>query len=176
MNLILKICNLTSKVDLYFLILYFLYNKNKLENMKSETMKSKSKKVKKNETKLRKVSKRSRTPRKSRIMRGGYALDIKFWDSLNDNERTQLINEANPNNNTNLKKTIEDVQDVYRTRYGTKQLYDFIFSNEQFNTLIKIWDHKVNDPSSITAGLPGIHLYTIYDNGKYQVIGKFIRN
>ena len=29
----------------------------------------------------------------------------------------------------------------------------------------KVWDHKTNDPESVTAGIPGLHVYVLA-NGK----------
>ena len=65
-----------------------------------------------------------------------------------------------------------------QSRYQPKQqfqLYDFIF-DANTKSLIKVWDHKTNNPSSITVGLPGIHIYVIKLNDQqYQIIGKITR-
>jgi hypothetical protein len=146
-------------------------------------MKSKSKKIEKVNKHLKKEIKKSRT--KSKVnkkskkqiikMQGAGEMNINRWDLLSNDEKNSLIEEANPYNNRNLKRTIEEVKNLYSSKYNDRHLYDFIFSKDSLK-IIKIWDHNVNEPNSITGGLTGIHLYTIYENGKYQVIGKFIRN
>ena len=145
-------------------------------------MKNKSKKIEKRNRHFKKEIKKSRTTRISKKQKhiikmraGGSEVNMQIWDSFSNDEKNILINEANPYNNGKLKNSIDDVQNLYRDKYGNKHLYDFIFSKDDLK-IIKIWDHNVNDPRSITGGLQGIHLYTIYENGKYQVIAKFIRN
>ena len=141
-------------------------------------MKYKSKKIEKRNRLLKKQTKKSRTNRKTKKkinkMQGSGEISIKIWDSLSNDEKNSLIDEANPYNNRNLKSSIDEIKNLYKDKYNAKHLYDFIFSQDNLK-IIKIWDHSVNEPNSITGGLPGIHLYTIYENGKYQVIGKFIR-
>lgn len=144
-------------------------------------MKSKSKKIEKINRHFKKYTKYTKKPKtnpksKKKInkMQGGNELNIQVWDSLSNDEKNSLIEMANPYNNQNLKTSIDEVKNLYKDKYNNKHLYDFIFSQDTLK-IIKIWDHNVNEPNSITGGLTGIHLYTIYENGKYQVIAKFIR-
>ncbi len=143
--------------------------------------KSKSKKIDFKNNKSKKIIKKNKDRVKSKkkiyksTMRAGGEINIQMWGSMSDDDKNYLISETDPNNNNKLKDSIDEVRNLYRYKYVNKQLYDFIFSKNEAK-IIKIWDHNVNDPNSITGGLPGIHLYTIYENGKYQVIAKFIRN
>lgn len=143
------------------------YKSKKIEKRNKYIKKSRKKPIKKSNSKFNKL--------KKMVFYGGDEANMEIWNSFSNDEKNSLINEANPTNNDKLKNSIEDVKNLYKDKYGTKQLYDFIFSKNDLK-IIKIWDHKVNDPNSITGGLEGIHLYTIYENGKYQVIAKFIRN
>jgi hypothetical protein len=139
-------------------------------------MKIKSKKLKKKSNYVKKQIKKSKTKQKINKMNGGSGeLNIETWNSLSNDEKNSLIEEANPYNTIKLKTSIEEVQNLYKDKYINKHLYDFIFSKDELK-IIKIWDHSVSEPNSITGGLKGIHLYTIYENGKYLVIAKFIRN
>lgn len=142
-------------------------------------MKYQSKKLKKKSTyvKVKKQIKKPKTKKtkKTKMNGGSGELNIETWNSLSNDEKNSLIEEANPYNTLKLKTSIEEVQNLYKDKYINKHLYDFIFSKDELK-IIKIWDHSVNEPNSITGGLKGIHLYTIYENGKYLVIAKFIRN
>ena len=138
-------------------------------------MKYQSKKLKKKSNYVKVKKYKTKKTKKTKMNGGSGELNIETWNSLSNDEKNSLIEEANPYNTLKLKTSIEEVQNLYKDKYINKHLYDFIFSKDELK-IIKIWDHSVSEPNSITGGLKGIHLYTIYENGKYLVIAKFIRN
>jgi len=86
--------------------------------------------------------------------------------------------------------TIESLQQAYSTNHYGKQLYDLIYlagaQNNKFPPAIKnkvltqpglIWDHGINHPQTITAGLPGLHIYIVLDVAakKYDLLEIFLR-
>jgi hypothetical protein len=116
--------------------------------------------------------KKSRKSRKSKIKKGGQVvqigeIDLNFFNKLPDEIKDKIKNYNNNNNNS-----IEDIQNKY-SNFTYYELYDFIFDNNK--KLIKIWYHGVNNISSITGGLKGIHIYVIKKDNNYEIIGKFIR-
>jgi hypothetical protein len=115
--------------------------------------------------------KKSRKSRKSKIKKGGQVvqmgeIDLNFFNKLPDEIKDKIKNYNNNNN------SIEDIQNKY-SNFTYYELYDFIFDNNK--KLIKIWYHGVNNISSITGGLKGIHIYVIKKDNNYEIIGKFIR-
>ena len=44
-----------------------------------------------------------------------------------------------------------------------------------YKKLIKIWDHMTNNIESITAGLPGIHIYVIIWSANRNLLQPIIR-
>lgn len=86
--------------------------------------------------------------------------------------------------------TLESLQQAYSTNYTGKQLYDLIYlagaqTNKQPPAIKKkvltqpglIWDHGINQSHTITAGLPGLHIYILLDvaRNKYDLLGIFLR-
>ena len=94
-----------------------------------------------------------------------------FWNNLGPVNQAIILYPRQP---------VTDLSIITKkyTQNQLYQLYDFIFPLEL--TLQKtpkvIWDHGKNDPNSITAGLPGVHIYAIIKNGKYEVLDRFVRN
>lgn len=91
---------------------------------------------------------------------------------------TTLQSYAQQNKSADL--AVTDLQHKYSS--GT-QLYDLIYENQKFKVYDSqkrpslIWDHGVNNPTSITAGLPGTHIY-IYkepNTGMFKLLGIIIR-
>jgi hypothetical protein len=116
---------------------------------------------------------RIKKSRKSKIKKGGQAIKIgevnsNLFNTLPDEVKNNISNLLNNDNNN----SIEDIQEKYK-KVKEFELYDFIFDNNK--QLIKIWFHGSNNVSSITGGLPGIHIYAIKKNNNYFIIGKFIR-
>jgi hypothetical protein len=77
------------------------------------------------------------------------------------------------------------IQSSYKTM-ASNQLYDLIYAQTSVSVFRQdgkltspalIWDHGVNQPASITAGKPGIHIYIMLDSktGKYILVGVFNR-
>jgi polyhydroxyalkanoate synthesis regulator phasin len=122
-------------------------------------------------------NKRIKKSRKSKIKKGGQVvqmgeINLNFFNKLPDEIKDKIKN-YNNNNNNNNNSSIEDIQEKY-SNFTYYELYDFIFDNNK--KLIKIWFHGANNISSITGGLPGIHIYVIKKNdNNYEIIGKFIR-
>ncbi len=114
--------------------------------------------------------KKSKKSRNSKIKKGGKSINIgeinlNFFNNLPDEIKDKIKNYNNNN-------SIEDIKREYM-KFTNFELYDFIFDNNK--QLIKIWFHGANNISSITGGLPGIHIYVIKKNNNYEIIGKFIR-
>ena len=107
---------------------------------------------------------------------GGEILDINtFVKTL----RPEQIKQIEIARDSSKNDSLENIKQNYITK-STLQLYDFIYDNQNNTKLIKIWDHERNNPGSITAGLPGVHVYVIIENSKipqiFEIIGKFIRS
>ena len=75
---------------------------------------------------------------------------------------------------TIINSKLNTIRQTYANKYSQYQLLDYIY-DKNTKKLIKVWDHKTNDPNSITAGLPGIHNYFVIQGDKKILIGKFIR-
>jgi hypothetical protein len=85
------------------------------------------------------------------------------------------INNINNSNNSNSSNSrLNTIRQTYANKYSQYQLLDYIY-DKNTKKLIKVWDHKTNDPNSITAELPGIHNYFVIQGDKKILIGKFIR-
>ncbi len=145
-----------------------LKNKSKVQKYHHSRLSNKQKYIKK-----RKTSKSRNSIIK--FIGGGEVLNPEsFLKNLNQKYQSEILSNINLSD-----MSLEDIKNKYR---GLQKyhLYDFIFDLSQNNPpkLIKVWDHNTNDPESITAGLPGIHIYTIIDNdidNKFKIIGKFTR-
>jgi hypothetical protein len=97
-----------------------------------------------------------------------------FFTSLSINIQHTIQRELK--NSIHLTNNLETI--ISNQLVNTSRLYDFIYQNQSQShtpTLLKIWDHGINNPESITAGLPGIHIYTIISNNEAKIIGTFIR-
>jgi hypothetical protein len=96
---------------------------------------------------------------------------IEFWNNLGTSTQAIILAPRQP---------VTDLSIIITkyTQIQLYQLYDFIFplGLTTLTTPMVIWDHGKNDPNSITAGLPGVHIYAIIKNGKYEVLDRFIRN
>lgn len=109
---------------------------------------------------------------------GGGELSVSIFNNiLNNNiilEQLQSISSGKFKNDNK----ITTIRNTYSTNENIKEhLYDFIFDLKT-KKLIKIWDHYIGKPETITAGLPGIHIYaTLESNGKSvkNIIGTFVR-
>ena len=117
---------------------------------------------------------KSKKSRNSKIKKGGNSINIgevnsNLFNTLPDDVKNNISNLLNNDNNN----SIEDIKEKYE-KVKKFELYDFIFGFD--GNLIKIWYHGINNISSITGGLPGIHIYVIKKNNNYEIIGKFIRN
>jgi hypothetical protein len=118
--------------------------------------------------------KKSRKNIKSKIKKGGQVnqmseINSNLFNNLPDEVKNNISNLLNNDNGI----SIEDIQEKYK-KFKIFELYDFIFGFDK--KLIKVWYHGANNISSITGGLPGIHIYVIKKNNNYEIIGKFIRN
>lgn len=126
------------------------------------TSKPTSKKIK---TIKRKINKK---------LNGGGEASVDIFNNLPHQVKTQINNMVS--NNLEMEMSVVQIQARYKTQQQY-QLYDFIFD---INTkqLIKVWNHETNDPMSITAGLPGIHIYVVKtdeNQNMFELIGKFTR-
>jgi hypothetical protein len=129
-----------------------------------------------------KINRRTKTKttkiiRKSLIkfIGGGEVFSPKDFFSNLKSEYQSIINSSIKSPDMDL----ENIKDKYRNQQQY-HLYDFIFDLNLAKQpkLIKVWDHMRNDPESITAGLPGIHIYVIIDQNIkpiFTFIGKFTR-
>lgn len=85
---------------------------------------------------------------------------------------------------------IDSLRQAYSTNHYGKQLYDLIYLAGAQNNILPpaiknkvltqpglIWDHGINQPKTITAGLPGLHIYVLLDvvAKKYDLLGIFLR-
>ncbi len=107
-------------------------------------------------------------------LNGGGEASVDIFNNLPLQIKTQINNMVS--NNLEMEMSVVQIQARYKTQQQY-QLYDFIFD---INTkqLIKVWNHETNNPMSITAGLPGIHIYVVKtdDNiNTFKIIGKFTR-
>ena len=151
-----------------------------VKNKKTVSRTSLTKKLKsKNKNKIIRKSNKSNTKSIKSItlkkqQKGGGEVESpeEFFTSLSINIQQTIQREfKNPIHLTNNLETIRSNQLV-----NTSRLYDFIYQRQSHTpTLLKIWDHGINNPESITAGLPGIHIYTIISNNEAKIIGTFIR-
>jgi hypothetical protein len=140
--------------------------KRMIKNKKNKTTKTKTKKT---------ISRKSLI----KFIGGGEILNPNdFFSNLKKDEQSKILSSINLSD-----MSLEDIKNNYKNQQQQKyHLYDFIFDlnlNKQ-PKLIKVWDHMRNDPESITAGLPGIHIYVIIDQKKdnttiFKIIGKFTR-
>ena len=117
--------------------------------------------------------KKSRKSRKSKIKKGGQIIQMgevnsNLFNNLPDEVKNNISNLLN----NDIDISIEDIKREYM-KFTNFELYDFIFGFDK--KIIKIWYHGVNNVSSITGGLKGIHIYAIKKNNNYFIIGKFIR-
>jgi hypothetical protein len=134
----------------------------KVITRKQQKLKSKSKL--RNKLKNRKRSKK---------FLGGGEVSIELFNRLPETVK-QNINNLLSQSQTQTEMSVNQIQARYQPQQQF-QLYDFIF-DANTKSLIKVWDHQTNNPTSITAGLPGIHIYVIKLNDQqYQIIGKITR-
>jgi hypothetical protein len=94
-----------------------------------------------------------------------------------------MINQELTNGETvlNIKKTLDPIKRKYSATASQYHLYDLIYESKILTTYnpkpTKIWDHGTNNPTSITAGLPGTHIY-VYESpaSKFNLLGVVINN
>jgi hypothetical protein len=136
-------------------------------------MKKSIKKIKRTiKSKKNKKNRKTRKTRKSKIKKGGQMGEIN--SNLFNNLPNEVKNNISNLLNNDIDISIENIKEKYEN-VKEFDLYDFIFDNNK--KLIKIWFHGANNISSITGGLPGIHIYVIKKNdNNYEIIGKFMRN
>jgi hypothetical protein len=109
---------------------------------------------------------------------GGDELPVSIFNKIvNRNiilNQLQTISSGKFNNDNK----IITIRNTYSSSENIKEhLYDFIFDLKT-KKLIKIWDHDIGKLETITAGLPGIHIYaTLESNDKSlkNIIGTFVR-
>ena len=135
----------------------------KQQKSKSNSKKSKSKLKtnKKIKTKINKLS-------------GGGEVSFDVFNNLPSQIKIQINNAIL--SNLEMEMSVSQIQARYKTQQQY-QLYDFIFDTKT-KQLSKIWDHETNNPMSITAGLPGIHIYIVKidkNQNTFEIIGKFTR-
>ena len=136
----------------------------KQQKSKSNSKKSKSKLKtnKKIKTKINKLS-------------GGGEVSFDVFNNLPSQIKIQINNAIL--SNLEMEMSVSQIQARYKTQQQY-QLYDFIFDTKT-KQLSKIWDHETNNPMSITAGLPGIHIYVVKTNDNkhnFMIIGKITKN
>jgi hypothetical protein len=134
----------------------------KVITRKQQKLKSKSR----NKLKNRKRSKK---------FLGGGEVSIELFNRLPETVKQNIKNLLSQSQTqTQTEMSVNQIQARYQPQQQF-QLYDFIF-DANTKSLIKVWDHQTNNPTSITAGLPGIHIYIIKLNEQqYQIIGKITR-
>ncbi len=109
---------------------------------------------------------------------GGGELSLSIFNNILDRkiilDQLQSISSSKSNNDNK----ITTIRNTYSTTENIKDhLYDFIFDHKT-KKLFKIWDHEIGKPDTITAGLPGIHIYTTLNpngNSVKHIIGIFVR-
>lgn len=129
-------------------------------------------------TKTHKRSKKNKIIKNIKNKKGGNETSLTLFDKLDNKQiildKLESISSKTFSNDStlvNLRNTYSSIQNV------KDHLYDFIFDLTT-KQLIKIWDHSIGQPLTITAGLPGIHIYaTLEPNGKLvkKIIGTFVR-
>lgn len=87
---------------------------------------------------------------------------------------------------------INSIEEIKRDLPLNKHLYDLIYENEptlekariRLGKPDKIYDHGINNPETITAGIPGVHIYLLFNNNdkkwfqlnkKNNIVGVVIR-
>ncbi len=128
---------------------------------KQKKSKSKLKTNKKLKTKINKLS-------------GGGEVSFDVFNNLPSQIKIQINNAIL--SNLEMEMSVNQIQSRYKTQQQY-QLYDFIFDTKT-KQLSKIWDHETNNPMSITAGLPGIHIYVVKTNDNkhnFMIIGKITK-
>jgi hypothetical protein len=136
----------------------------KQQKYKSNSKKSKSK-LKTIKTIKKKIIKK---------LNGGGEASVDIFNNLPLQIKTQINNMVS--NNLEMEMSVVQIQSRYKTQQQY-QLYDFIFDTKT-KQLSKIWNHETNNPMSITAGLPGIHIYVVKTDENqniFEIIGKFTR-
>jgi hypothetical protein len=149
----------------------------KIISRKHKKSKSKSNKLNKS-NKSNKLNKSNKSNKSNKIkllkkfVGGNGEVSFDIFNNLPEQFKLKINNSVN--DNLEMKMSVNEIQSIYK-KQKQYQLYDFIFDNES-KQLIKVWNHENNNPESITAGLPGIHIYVIkFDNNNYHIIGKITR-
>ena len=123
---------------------------------------------------LTKNNKIRRIYKKKLTKKGGGELSLNIFNNItNKNIIFDQLQKVSSNTFNNDNK-IQSIRNTYSIK---DHLYDFIFDLKT-KKLIKIWDHAFGKPDTITAGLPGIHIYaTLESNGRLvkNIIGTFVR-
>jgi hypothetical protein len=133
--------------------------------------------MKKKITRTHKKNKHKKLSIRKKYLGGGEIPVSIFNNILNHNI---ILNQLQPISSSkfNNDNKITTIRNTYSSSENIKEhLYDFIFDLKT-KKLIKIWYHDIGKPETITAGLPGIHIYTTLEsNGKSvkNIIGTFIR-
>ena len=113
--------------------------------------------------------------KRSKKFFGGGEVSIELFNRLPETVKqniNNLLSKSQSQKQTEM--SVNQIQARYQPQQQF-QLYDFIF-DANTKSLIKVWDHQTNNPTSITAGLPGIHIYVIkFNDQQYQIIGKTTR-
>jgi hypothetical protein len=144
-------------------------------------------KIRQSQTKRQSRKKWNRQTKK-RKQRGG--------DALSAEQITPILTTINKDMplqtmiNTELKKgavqldrtkTLTPIKNKYRASASQYHLYDLIYESQVLTSYhskpTKIWDHGTNNSVSITAGLPGTHIYVYETPGsKFNLLGVVINN
>jgi hypothetical protein len=123
---------------------------------------------------LTKNNKIQRINKKKLTKKGVGELSLNIFNNITNKniifDQLQKVSSNRFNNNNK----IQSIRNTYSIK---DHLYDFIFDLKT-KKLIKIWDHEIGKPDTITAGVPGIHIYaTLEPNERLvkNIIGTFVR-
>jgi hypothetical protein len=109
---------------------------------------------------------------------GGGELSLNIFNNITNRKNILDQLQKVSSNIFNNDQKIITIKNTYSIVTNIKDhLYDFIFDLKT-KQLKKIWDHEIGKPDTITAGLPGIHIYaTLEPNGRLvkNIIGTFVR-
>ena len=151
-----------------------------IKNRKTrKTGKSKKTKILSRGSKAKKLCNFIKKTHKKMILKGGGSLDIySFFTNLGEIKSATLksILASSLTSDKDLKADLEVIISSYK-KQKENQLYDFIYVKNQEGQYVldTIWDHAIGNPESITAKMHGVHIYFIQNNGRFEIIGKFIR-
>ena len=124
---------------------------------------------------------------------GTMTMDMCSAEVLTTESYKSILAQLNLANPAQVSTDIKTIQTQYTKDFAGKRLVDVIYDLPQPGIKPVLgqltdqkpkmcWDHGINNPTSITGALPGIHVYIPnillgQANGpKWQLVGVFIRN